>query len=87
MFQLSRVMADIWSCLHENTTPNDRSIESVSEDLESWYHQAQRVRKKSSKARPLIANMPCRFLMLLRLRRNLYLTLKVLLQLIWTYAV
>ncbi|KIX03811.1 uncharacterized protein Z518_07364 [Rhinocladiella mackenziei CBS 650.93] len=43
MFLLSRVMADIWSCLHEETTPNDRSIESTSENLESWYRQAQRV--------------------------------------------
>ncbi|OQV07516.1 Fungal specific transcription factor domain-containing protein isoform 1 [Cladophialophora immunda] len=43
MFLLSRIMADIWYCLHEESMPNDQSIESTSEDLESWYLQAQRI--------------------------------------------
>lgn len=40
---LCRVMADVWSCLYEETAPSNRSIESVHEDLESWYRQAQAV--------------------------------------------
>ena len=40
---LSRVMADVWHCLYEETAPNSRGIELASEDLESWYHQAQQV--------------------------------------------
>ncbi|KIX98383.1 uncharacterized protein Z520_05684 [Fonsecaea multimorphosa CBS 102226] len=43
MFILSRIMADIWYCLHEELTPNDDSIESISKDLESWYLQAQKI--------------------------------------------
>jgi len=66
MFLLSRIMADIWNCLHEETTPNDRRIESTSEDLKSWYRQAQRVHNYSRKARHPRADMLCRFWRLLR---------------------
>lgn len=43
MLLLSRVMADVWHCLYEETAPNKRSIELASEYLELWYHQAHRV--------------------------------------------
>ena len=43
MLLLSRVMADVWNCLHEETAPNNRSIELAREDLELWYRQAQEV--------------------------------------------
>ena len=44
MMLLSRVMADIWNYLYEESLPNDRSMQSVTEDLESWYRQALAVR-------------------------------------------
>lgn len=39
---LSRIMADIWHCLYEEASLDDR-IKSASEDLDSWYNEAQRV--------------------------------------------
>ncbi|KIW99154.1 uncharacterized protein Z519_00817 [Cladophialophora bantiana CBS 173.52] len=50
MFLLSRVMADIWYRLHEETTPNDRNIESTKQDLESWYRQTQRILEAAAMA-------------------------------------
>lgn len=39
----TRVKADVWSCLYEETEPDNRSVHLASEDLESWYHQAIKV--------------------------------------------
>lgn len=43
MMSLSRVMADIWSCLYEEAAPDERNAESASQNLESWYRQAKEV--------------------------------------------
>ncbi|EXJ76360.1 uncharacterized protein A1O5_00868 [Cladophialophora psammophila CBS 110553] len=62
MFLLSRVMADIWYRLHEETTPNERSIEATKQDLELWYQQAQRVLIDFRQVWPLIADMSMQIL-------------------------
>ena len=44
-FSLSRIIGDIWKCLYDGDTPDDRAIAVASADLESWYHEAQKVRR------------------------------------------
>lgn len=43
MLSLSRLIGDIWYCLHEEATPDARSITTASNDLELWYYQARKV--------------------------------------------
>jgi hypothetical protein len=41
--KLSYIMGDIWSCIHENASPDLEAIEAVKSDLESWYDEAKPV--------------------------------------------
>jgi hypothetical protein len=40
---LTRIMADIWNCLYEDASPDDRSVEVACKDLDAWYRQAREV--------------------------------------------
>lgn len=43
VFKSTRMQADIWYCLYEDTELSERSIALVAEDLDAWYFQAMRV--------------------------------------------
>lgn len=43
---LTRIMADIWSCLYEDATPDHGKVAVASEDLELWYCQARKAGRK-----------------------------------------
>lgn len=50
IFQSTRIQADIWYCLYEDTQLSDRSIASVCEDLDAWYRQAKLILEAAASA-------------------------------------
>lgn len=49
-FLLSRIMADIWECIYEDTGSSNQSAELARTDLESWYRGASKVGHSSTLA-------------------------------------
>lgn len=49
---LSYVIGDIWTCVYEDTSSDERAVETTRRDLESWYATAKPVSHTSSVSGP-----------------------------------